>query len=169
MSVRHGLLAILTVGDAYGYQLRQEFSRRTDGVWALNVGQVYQTLDRLERDKLVEQLAPGADGHARFRITVAGRAEAERWLAEPVQRADRDELAIKLAVARTLPNTDMEAIIAAQRSLESISATGVVGAWLEAVAEAERRWLDVVAALPLDPQSLAEEVPKRGRPARTPA
>ena len=166
MSVRHSLLAILTVGDAYGYQLRQEFNRRTDGVWPLNVGQVYTTLDRLERDGLVEQLAADDEGHKRYAITAAGQAEVDAWLASPTVRTDRDELAIKLAVARTLPGADVAAIIAAQR-LESPAQPGVIGAWLEAMAEAERRWLDVVAALPGSPQPLDGDAPRRGRPART--
>lgn len=169
MSVRHSLLAILTVGDAYGYQLRQEFTRRTDGVWPLNVGQVYTTLDRLERDGLVAQLEADAEGHVRYTLTEAGSAEVDRWLSTPVQRTERDELATKLAIARTLPAPDLDAIIAAQRTDEAETQPGVIGSWLAAVAEAERRWLDVVAALPREPQTLADEAPRRGRPARTPS
>ena len=54
MSVRHALLALLSEGPKYGLQLRQEFESRTGEVWPLNVGQVYTTLQRLERDGLVE-------------------------------------------------------------------------------------------------------------------
>jgi len=54
MSVRHALLALLSEGPKYGLQLRQEFEERTGEVWPLNVGQVYTTLQRLERDGLVE-------------------------------------------------------------------------------------------------------------------
>ena len=165
MSVRHSLLAILTVGDAYGYQLRQEFNRRTDGVWPLNVGQVYTTLDRLERDGLIVQLAADAEGHKRYAITDEGRAEVDVWLTTRTERTDRDELAIKIALARSLPGADVAAVIAAQHA-EEPAQPGVIGAWLSAVAEAERRWLDVVAALPLDPQPLADDAPRRGRPAR---
>ncbi len=53
MSVRHALLALLSEGPKYGLQLRQEFEARTGEVWPLNVGQVYTTLQRLERDGLV--------------------------------------------------------------------------------------------------------------------
>ncbi len=52
MSVRLSLLAILDQGPCYGYQLRTEFDRRTGSTWPVNVGQIYNTLDRLERDKL---------------------------------------------------------------------------------------------------------------------
>ena len=53
MSVRHALLALLSEGPKYGLQLREEFEARTGEVWPLNVGQVYTTLQRLERDGLV--------------------------------------------------------------------------------------------------------------------
>ena len=53
MSVRHALLALLSEGPKYGLQLRQEFEAGTGEVWPLNVGQVYMTLQRLERDELV--------------------------------------------------------------------------------------------------------------------
>src|SRR6187431_415146 len=90
MSVRHGLLAILAQGPCYGYQLRQEFDRRTGGTWSLNVGQVYSTLDRLERDGLVETAGTDAEGRAIYAITNAGRTEAHEWLIGPVLRNDRD-------------------------------------------------------------------------------
>jgi DNA-binding PadR family transcriptional regulator len=53
MSIRHGLLALLEEGPRYGYQLKSEFESRTGSTWPLNVGQVYTTLGRLERDGLV--------------------------------------------------------------------------------------------------------------------
>ncbi|MDH4147522.1 MAG: PadR family transcriptional regulator, partial [Acidimicrobiia bacterium] len=53
MSIRHGLLALLSEGPKYGAQLRTEFEERTGATWPLNVGQVYTTLSRLERDGLV--------------------------------------------------------------------------------------------------------------------
>src|SRR6266851_4891752 len=54
MSIRHALLALLSEGPKYGLQLREEFEARTGEVWPLNVGQVYTTLQRLERDGLAE-------------------------------------------------------------------------------------------------------------------
>ena len=76
MSVRHALLALLSEGPKYGLQLRQEFEARTGEVWPLNVGQVYTTLQRLERDGLVASDGDGDDGPQRnFRITPRGEAE----------------------------------------------------------------------------------------------
>ena len=54
MSVPHALLALLSEGPKYGLRLQNEFEARTGEVWPLNVGQVYTTLQRLERDGLVE-------------------------------------------------------------------------------------------------------------------
>ena len=64
MSVRHALLALLSEGPKYGLQLRHEFEERTGEVWPLNVGQVYTTLQRLERDGLIESDGDGEAGAA---------------------------------------------------------------------------------------------------------
>lgn len=164
MSVRHGLLALLSQGPSYGYQLKVEFERRTGDSWPVNVGQVYNTLDRLERDGLIERGETDGDGHVFYVITDAGAAEARSWLEGPVVRgaAARDELAVKLALAVTLPDVDPEAIIHAQRvatirSLQELTRSKAAGgdpdspeefAWQLVVdalifqAEAEVRWLE---------------------------
>ena len=77
MSVRHALLALLREGPKYGLQLRQEFEARTGDVWPLNVGQVYTTLQRLERDGLVEADDSTEEGPQKgFHITEDGRRGA---------------------------------------------------------------------------------------------
>lgn len=84
MSVRHGLLALLSEGPKYGLRLRQEFEAGTGEVWPLNVGQVYMTLQRLERDGLVESTGdPGEGPKKTYRLTAAGRQEATTWLGPP--------------------------------------------------------------------------------------
>lgn len=123
MSVRQAMLALLEEGPKYGYQLRAEFEQRTGATWPLNVGQVYTTLARLERDGLVEVVADGStaeadkDGHVVYRATTAGRGEVSAWFTTPVARTQppRDELAIKLAIAVTLPGVDVGAVIQQQR------------------------------------------------------
>ena len=106
MSIRHGLLALLERGPRYGYQLRTEFESRTGSTWPLNVGQVYTTLSRLERDGLVVPAGEDEGGHALYAITEGGRAELREWFASPVDRANppRNELAIKLAMAVGSPD-----------------------------------------------------------------
>ena len=81
--VRHALLALLSEGPKYGLQLGQEFEARTGEVWPLNIGQVYTTLQRLERDGLVESDDAAEDGPQKgFRITAAGHDELRRVAAD---------------------------------------------------------------------------------------
>jgi DNA-binding PadR family transcriptional regulator len=118
MSVRQALLALLEQGPMYGYQLRTEFERRTGSTWPLNVGQVYTTLTRLERDGLVAEDGADGEGHVVFRVTDAGREAVATWFTTPVERTQppRDELAIKLALAVTVPGVDVGTVIQQQRS-----------------------------------------------------
>ena len=118
MSVRHALLALLSEGPKYGLQLRQEFEARTGEVWPLNVGQVYTTVQRLERDGLVaadDGEEPGPQKS--FRITPEGRAELAGWLRTPpaADAPPRDELVIKVLVAVRLPGVDVSAILQTHR------------------------------------------------------
>jgi len=84
MSVRHALLALLSEGPKYGLQLRHEFEERTGEVWPLNVGQVYTTLQRLERDGLIESDGEEEAGPQKsFHLTTAGGAELTTWLRTP--------------------------------------------------------------------------------------
>ena len=118
MSVRHALLALLSEGPKYGLQLREEFEARTGEVWPLNVGQVYTTLQRLERDGLVESDGSADEGPQKgFRITSAGAEELAAWLRTPpdLSAPPRDELVIKVLVAMRLPGTDVHEVIQAHR------------------------------------------------------
>ena len=118
MSIRHGLLALLERGQMYGYQLRSAFEESTGSTWPLNIGQVYTTLARLERDGLVRSLPESEAGQRPYEITDAGRADLTLWFTTPISRADRprDELSIKLALALTTPGVDVRAVVQTQRS-----------------------------------------------------
>src|SRR5690348_14078123 len=118
MSVRHALLALLSEGPRYGLQLRQEFEEGTGEVWPLNVGQVYTTLQRLERDGLVESDDPVEDGPQKhFRITADGRLELAAWLRTPpdLTSPPRDELVIKVLVALRVPGVDVHEVVQVHR------------------------------------------------------
>jgi DNA-binding PadR family transcriptional regulator len=118
MSVRHALLALLSEGPKYGLQLREEFEARTGEVWPLNVGQVYTTLQRLERDGLVESDDATEEGPQKgFRITSEGADELAGWLRTPPDLASppRDELVIKVLVALRVPGTDVHEVIQVHR------------------------------------------------------
>ncbi len=118
MSVRHALLALLSEGPKYGLQLREEFVARTGEVWPLNVGQVYTTLQRLERDGLVESDDAAEPGPQKgFRITPDGEKELAGWLRTPpdLSAPPRDELVIKVLVAMRVPGTDVHDLIQVHR------------------------------------------------------
>jgi DNA-binding PadR family transcriptional regulator len=168
MSIRHSLLALLQDKSRYGYQLRVEFEDRTGSAWPLNIGQVYTTLDRLERDGLVRNEGGDGEGHVVYSITDAGRSEVIGWFQAPVSRGNppRNELAIKLALAVTIPGVDVAAVIQAQRVASvkalqdytksrrdaSASQRRADTAWLLVLdslifqTEAEVRWLDLCEA-----------------------
>ena len=118
MSIRHALLALLSEGPKYGLQLRLEFEAGTGQVWPLNVGQVYTTLQRLERDGLVESDDDVDDGPQKnFRITAEGSRELSRWLLNPpdLSSPPRDELVIKVLVALQVPGADVHEILQVHR------------------------------------------------------
>jgi len=161
MSVRHALLALLSEGPKYGLQLRQEFETRTGEVWPLNVGQVYSTLQRLERDGLVAAEGEAEEGPQRnFRITDTGAAELAEWLRTPpdLSSPPRDELVIKVLVAARLPGVDVRDVVQVHRRhlvelmqqwtrIKDLSATDDVALALVVDAELFRldgliRWLD---------------------------
>jgi DNA-binding PadR family transcriptional regulator len=166
MSIRQGLLALLAQQPMYGAQLRSEFEGRTGGTWPLNVGQVYTTLNRLERDGLVEAAgSPDDEGRIAYRLTAQGRETVSRWWLTPVDRQEhpRDELAIKLALAVTVPGVDVPAVVQSQRTQTMRSLRDLTRlkqqagdrddlAWMLVLdnlvfgAEAEVRWLDHVEA-----------------------
>ena len=161
MSVRHALLALLSEGPKYGLRLQQEFEERTGEVWPLNVGQVYITLQRLERAGLVESDSEEAAGpQKKYVITQAGAAELDDWLRTPAGDIPppRDELVIKVLISLRVPGADVHDIVQAHRRhmielmqrywhLKAQAAQDDVGLALVADAELFRlegivRWLD---------------------------
>jgi DNA-binding PadR family transcriptional regulator len=160
MSVRFGLLTLLEQRPMHGYQLRQEFEASTGSTWPLNVGQVYQTLNRLERDGLVEVTDDHDNETQRvYAISAAGRDAVREWFSTPIRPSSppRDELAIKLAMAVRTPGVDVPRVIQTQRTatmrtLQDYTRAREAAAddlpWLLVVdslifaAEAEVRWLD---------------------------
>lgn len=191
MSVRHALLALLTEGPKYGLQLRHEFEERTGEVWPLNVGQVYTTLQRLERDGLIESDGEGDVGGPQksFRLTADGGAELDAWLRTPpdLSSPPRDELVIKVLVASRVPGVDAHDVIQTHRrhivelmqewtrvkrdaGPDEVNLALVVDAELFRL-DAVIRWLDTAdarlrragtAQTPVDPSAAPD-------PARTPA
>jgi DNA-binding PadR family transcriptional regulator len=115
MSIPMSLLALLDEGPRYGLQLKQQFDARTGDIWPLNVGQVYTTLARLERDGMV---AASGDGTQRtYRITDRGRAQLTAWFEQPERDTTpaRDELVLKLILAAARDPDRLAAVIRSER------------------------------------------------------
>jgi DNA-binding PadR family transcriptional regulator len=176
VSVPHALLALLSEGPKYGLRLQNEFEARTGEVWPLNVGQVYTTLQRLERDGLVESDDRDAErSRKRYKITSTGERELADWLRTPPDLVPppRDELVIKVLVALQIPEIDIREILQVhrrhvietmQRYTQAKAAAGEDDVALALVADAELfrleaiiRWLD------------AADVRLKQRPALAPA
>jgi DNA-binding PadR family transcriptional regulator len=163
MGVREGLLALLDDEPRYGYQLKTAFEASTGGVWALNIGQVYTTLDRLARDGRVETGSGDDAGRRTYAITDTGRSELARWLGSSPADAPppRDELLLKVLLALRTASVDAREVIQAQRTgiVEALQAhrrrlrtqadngDGLVGRLVvDALVlrlEADLRWLDL--------------------------
>jgi len=160
MAVREGILTLLAEEPKYGYQIKREFEKATGDAWTLNVGQVYTTLRRLERDGLVVTEPGGADDQQRYRLTASGSSEVQAWMTTPVDQgaASRDALSIKILLAVESSVANPADVIGVQRSatmstLQDLQhlrsdADATDLAWLLQLdrlvfhSEAELRWLD---------------------------
>jgi DNA-binding PadR family transcriptional regulator len=124
VAISHAVLALLTDGPCHGYQLRAAFEQAVGPQWGgLNIGHLYQVLDRLARDGQVSSaLVPQSDRPDRrvYALTDAGRAELERWLAEPVERTGgyRDDLMLKLLAAARGGENEVVGVLDRQRRHE---------------------------------------------------
>jgi len=162
MAVREGLLALLSEGPSHGYQLKTAFEAATGGAWTLNVGQVYTTLDRLQRDGFVT--SEDTAGQKQYAITAAGREELGGWWStSPVDTPPpRDELVLKVLFAIedgadhalrviTQQRTALTRLLQERRHamrgvVDPDLASALVADALAARAEADLRWLDTCEA-----------------------
>lgn len=138
MPIQHAVLALLAEGESYGYELRQEFQESIGPQWGdLNIGHVYQVLDRLVRDGFVtkrEVAQRRRPDKMMFRLTDAGLDELETWLgtASTRQVGYRDDVFLKLFAASRLGSRELRQVVRAQReaylgelsSLQSLRAEG---------------------------------------------
>jgi DNA-binding PadR family transcriptional regulator len=119
MGVREGLLALLDRAPTHGYQLRHALEETVGSLWSVNVGQVYSTLQRLERDELVvpDGEVPDEGGRLPYVLTELGRDEVLGWMRAPLPRRDdfRDELVLKLLLAWRTGLVDPLDVIDTQR------------------------------------------------------
>lgn len=173
------ILALLFEGPSHGFQLKNEFEARTGSIWPLNVGQVYTTLARLDRDGLVRQRSNRDE--KLYEITSAGRRRLEEWFARPSgdRAPSRDELVLKLIMAISRDGGQPTDVIQAERKaaivelqdytkLKRDAGDADLG-WLFLVdslifqAEARVRWLDACEA------RLEQHKPAKRAPRPTPS
>ena len=102
-STDYAVLGMLTLRPMSGYGIRATIGESIAYFWTESYGQIYPTLKRLTKDKLVTRRSEKVGGRERhlYAITAAGRDALADWLREPTQpRAPRNELLFKLFFAR---------------------------------------------------------------------
>ncbi|HSN94037.1 MAG TPA: PadR family transcriptional regulator [Anaerolineaceae bacterium] len=188
MSVKNLLLGLLSNRPYYGYELLNTIAALTlgQGEDSINPGQIYATLDRLEKHALIEHLPSDSDDRKYYNATDQGRQEIEAWLRQPVPTyAPRDEFTTKLLLATSLSNVDTAKTIQIQRgflyqSLHQVTSAREKLPKKELIRrllydktimhiEADLRWLDILESRKqdLDKQELPEiETRPRGRPSK---
>jgi DNA-binding PadR family transcriptional regulator len=132
MPIHHAVLGLLADRPSYGYELKANFEEAVGPQWgSLNIGHLYQVLDRLERDGLVTKRIKEQTrrpDRVIYRLAKQGRAELDRWLARPVDRPGgyRDDFFLKLFVASRLGEPALRGILDVQRRdyLEQLSRLG---------------------------------------------
>ena len=120
VSVKHMILVVVDQEPAGAYALKQQIDNWTGGQWSVNIGQISQTLTRLERDGLVEivgETASGARVAELYGITPAGLEELEAWWRTPLTKSDRDrdDLVMRVLAAMQSEKVDVSAVIQLQR------------------------------------------------------
>lgn len=112
------LLAVLDEGPTFGFNLKREFETRTSGIWPVNVGQIYTTLGRLQREGLVESHdRTETERRKRYAITPTGHASLEAWFEVPVgsEVPPRDRVLLKLVMAAGRCDEDVHRVIERER------------------------------------------------------
>lgn len=150
MSVGMSLLAILDEGETYGLRLKNEFEARTGGVWPLNVGQVYTTLARLQRDGLVEVNNDEEPESQKFyEITKEGQSLLAEWFAASSSAGtpSRDELVLKLVMVARRGRAEGARVIQSERRQAVELLQGYTRLKRDAPTDADLGWLFLLDSL----------------------
>jgi DNA-binding PadR family transcriptional regulator len=116
--LKFGILGLLAEEPQHGYEVKARFEAMLGHTWEVNIGQIYSTLQRLERDNLVEAVGERGDrGRLTYRLTPTGKQALDHWLAEPEAEPQQlhDELFVKLMLIRRLANGNLQGLIDRQR------------------------------------------------------
>ncbi|MFI5916588.1 helix-turn-helix transcriptional regulator [Dactylosporangium sp. NPDC051541] len=123
MPIHHAVLSLLSRGPSYGYELKGAFEAAVGPQWGpLNIGHLYQILDRLSRDGMVV-----SQRHAQaikpdrvvYEITDTGHTELTRWLGEASPRSGgfRDDFFLKVTAAARSGDADtVRTVLSQQRT-----------------------------------------------------
>ena len=137
--VRAAILALLAERPMHGYEMIQELSARTGGVWRPSPGSVYPTLQLLEDEDLIA--GEEVEGRRRFALTDAGRAEAERQ----TQRAPWEEVTAGVAPVAWNLRAAIGQIMQAAWSVASAGTESQQARALEILADTRRRLYAILA------------------------
>ena len=118
MSLKYGVLGLLKAEPLHGYEVKNRFEAMLGGTWDVNIGQIYTTLQRLERDGLIRPL--GGRGDRRkllYELSPEGQKALDEWLAQPDASPQQlhEEIYVKLLLATRIANGDLKGMLARQK------------------------------------------------------
>jgi DNA-binding PadR family transcriptional regulator len=173
VSLKYGVMGLLAEESLHGYEVKNRFEAMLGGTWEVNIGQIYTTLQRLERDGLVRPIGERGDrGKLAYELTEQGRDALETWLAQPESGPQelREEIYVKLLLAARVANGDLGPLLSRQKRaylqrLRDLNRLGdrarkdgrtdlarlVRGALLHT--EADLKWIDELAEMGISGES----------------
>jgi DNA-binding PadR family transcriptional regulator len=161
--MRELFLALLAGARGHGYELKQTLEHEFGELLpALNAGQIYSTLGRLERDGLVVGQSVAGDSRRKrvYELTASGRAALAGWIETPVPGTRlKDEFFMKFVVVASAGLAEPQTLIEGQRreylqslrDLDALLAANGKGLTAELLVEgavlhvkADLEWLDLI-------------------------
>ncbi len=118
MSLKYGVMGLLAEEPLHGYEVKNRFEAMLGGTWEVNIGQIYTTLQRLERDGLVRPAGPRGDrGKLLYELSPEGRKALDEWLAKPDSGPQQlhEDIYVKLLLATRLANGDLAQLLGRQK------------------------------------------------------
>jgi DNA-binding PadR family transcriptional regulator len=118
LSLKYGVMGLLAEEPLHGYEVKNRFEAMLGGTWEVNIGQVYTTLQRLERDGLVRPVGERGDrGKLVYELSDRGREALDGWLGQPESGPQelREEIYVKLLLAARLANGDLGPLLGRQK------------------------------------------------------
>ena len=118
MSLKYGVLGLLKEEPLHGYEVKNRFESMMGGTWEVNIGQIYTTLQRLERDGLIKPVGPRGDrGKLLYELSPEGQKALDQWLGQPDLGPQQlhEDIYVKLLLATRIANGDLEQMLARQK------------------------------------------------------